>query len=133
MGIAARRAHPGLDVRTAHDGREGIAYFEGDPPFEEEHARPAPDLVILDLIMPEVDGFEVLGWLRQRYEPLPFPVVVLTGSDDPEAEDRARALGATDVRRKPTDLETLGTVVREIVHEHIGRGEIIGAHIWESG
>ena len=120
-------------MRTAHDGREGIAYFEGDPPFESEGERPDPDLVILDLIMPEMDGFEVLGWLKARFEPLPFPVVVLTGSEDPDDEDRALALGATDVRRKPTDLESLGTVVREVVHEHIGRGEIIGAHIWESG
>lgn len=132
VGIAARRAHPGLVVRTAQDGREGIAYFEGDPPFEDA-ARPEPDLVILDLIMPEVDGFEVLGWLSQRFQPLPFPVVVLTGSEDPDDVERARALGATDVRRKPTDLQTLGSVVREIVHEHIGRGEIIAAHIWEAG
>ena len=133
VGIAARRAHPGLDVRTAHDGREGIAYFRGDPPFESKRSRPEPDLVILDLIMPEMDGFEVLGWLNERFQPLPFPVVVLTGSPDPEDEARALALGATDVRRKPTDLETLGMVVREIVHEHIGRGEIIAAHIWEAG
>jgi DNA-binding response OmpR family regulator len=133
VGIAARRAHPGLDVRMAHDGREGIAYFEGTPPFDGDNARPEPDLVILDLIMPEMDGFEVLAWLKERFQPLPFPVVVLTGAEDRDAETRARSLGATDVRRKPTDLETLGTVVREIVHEHIGRGEIIAAHIWESG
>jgi DNA-binding response OmpR family regulator len=133
VGIAAQRAHPGLDVRMAHDGSDGIAYFEGSPPFEAEDARPAPDLVILDLSMPEVDGFEVLGWLKERFDPLPFPVVVLTGSDDPDDDVRARALGATDVRRKPTDLDVLGAVVREIVHEHIGRGEIIGAHIWDSG
>ena len=131
VGVAARRAHPGLDVRMAHDGREGIAYFEGEPPFDA--TRPEPDLVILDLIMPDVDGFEVLGWLNQRYQPLPFSVVVLTGSEDPDDIPRARALGATDVRRKPTDLLTLGTVVREIVHEHIGRGEIIAAHLFEMG
>jgi DNA-binding response OmpR family regulator len=60
-------------------------------------------------------------------------VVVLTASEDPDDEARARELGAVDVRVKPTGLESLGRVVREIVHEHIGRGKIIAAHIWESG
>jgi DNA-binding response OmpR family regulator len=133
VGVAARRAHPGLDVRMAHDGSQGNAYFDGGAPFEDPDSRPSPDLVILDLWMPEVDGFEVLSWLKERSSPVPCPVVVLTGSGDPDDEARARELGAVAVYRKPTDLEGLGRVVREIVHRYIGRGEIIAAHIWESG
>jgi DNA-binding response OmpR family regulator len=125
VGIAARRAHPGLDVRTAHDGREGIAYLGGP--------EPRPDLVILDLVMPEVDGFQVLAWIREHVQAPAPPVVVFTASDDPEDESRARDLGATDVHVKPSDLESMGRVVREIVHEHIGRGRIIAQHIWEEG
>jgi DNA-binding response OmpR family regulator len=133
VGVAARRAHPGLDVRIAHEGLEGITYLAGQMPFEDRRLHPVPDLVILDLMMQDVDGFEVLTYVRDRLSPAPYPVVVLTASEDPDDEARARGLGAVDVRVKPTDVESLGRVVREIVHEHIGRGEIIAAHIWEAG
>jgi DNA-binding response OmpR family regulator len=133
VGVAARRAHPGLDVRISNEGLDGIAYLAGQAPFEDRLAHPVPDLVILDLMMPDVDGFEVLTYIRDRLSPPAYPVVVLTASEDAADEARARELGAVDVRVKPTDIESLGVVVREIVHEHIGRGEIIGAYIWEAG
>ena len=64
--VAARRGIPGLAVQVAGDGREGIAYFEGTPPFQDRRSHPFPDLVILDLIMPDIDGFGVLEWLPRR-------------------------------------------------------------------
>ncbi len=133
VGIAAERAHPGLTVTTATDGLEGIAYLAGIPPFLDRGANPLPDLVILDLIMPEVDGFEVLQWIKEQPNPLGIPVVVLTSSADPDDEVRARDLGATGFFSKPSDLDDLGEVVREIVHTWIGEGAIIGAHIWAAG
>jgi len=133
VGVAARKAHPGLVVRIVHEGLDGIAYLAGEPPFDDRKANPTPDLVILDLEMPDVDGYEVLAFVRDRLSPTPYPVVVLTGTAAEDAESRTLALGAADFRRKPNDLSTLGTVVREIVDEHIGRGEIIAAHIFESG
>lgn len=133
VGIAARRAHPGLDVRTAAHGGEGIAYLAGEKPFADREANPLPDLIMLDLYMPDVDGFAVLEWLREQAEPLEIPVVVLTSSPDVKDEVRAIDLGATAVYKKPTKLAELGRTVREIVHRWIGRGEIIAAHIWESG
>jgi two-component system, response regulator len=133
VGVAARRAHPGLNVHICGDGREGIDYLGGVPPFDDRRAHPLPDLIILDLIMPEVDGFAVLEWLRGRPEPLGVPVAVLTASPKPVDEARARELGATDVFRKPTEVGELGEVVRKIVHRWIGRGAIIASHLRESG
>jgi CheY-like chemotaxis protein len=119
--VAARRALPGLDVRVAGDGREGIAYLEGLPPFQDRRrSHPFPDLVILDLLMPEVDGFGVLEWLRDRKGVRPLPVVVLTASPDPTHEGRALGLGATAFHRKPGDPEGLAEVVRRIVETHLG-------------
>jgi CheY-like chemotaxis protein len=83
--------------------------------------------------MPEVDGFEVLAWIRDHYEAAPFTVVVLTGSVQPEDETRALELGASAVHKKPSELQALGDVVSDIVHTRIGRGDIIGAHIWSAG
>jgi len=117
--VAARRALPGLDVRVAGDGREGIAYLAGTPPFQDRRSHPLPALVILDLIMPEVDGFGVLEWI-QKERPAIAPVVVLTSSPAPDAEARSMALGASAFYRKPDDLDGLGRVVREIVEAHLG-------------
>ncbi|MCZ6795391.1 MAG: response regulator [Planctomycetota bacterium] len=124
--VAARRALPGLDVRVAGDGREGIAYLAATPPFQDRRSHPLPDLIILDLIMPEVDGFEVLEWIRDQPGPRHVPLVVLTSSVDPEAEGRSLSLGADAFYRKPTDLDELGRVVKEIVGIHLAEGRIAG-------
>jgi two-component system response regulator len=113
--VAARRALPGLDVRVAGDGREGIAYLAGTPPFQDRRSHPLPDVIILDLLMPEVDGFAVLEWMARTPRASEIPVVVLTSSEAPDHESRSLALGAKAFYRKPTDLDALGVVVREIV------------------
>lgn len=119
--VAARRALPGLDVRVAGDGREGIAYLAGTPPFQDRRSHPQPSLVILDLIMPEIDGYMVLEWIQQQRGSASIPVVVLTSSPDPQAEARSLALGASAFYRKPDTLERLGEVVKEIVENNLGK------------
>ncbi len=118
--VAARRSMPGLDVRVAGDGNEGIAYLEGLPPYQERRSHPFPELIILDLLMPNLDGFGVLEWLRDRKGVGRVPVVVLTGSTDPEHEGRCLALGVKAFHRKPADPERLVSLVRDIVEEHLG-------------
>jgi CheY-like chemotaxis protein len=124
--VAARRALPGLDVRVAGDGREGIAYLAGTPPFQDRRSHPTPSLVILDLLMPEVDGFEVLAWIKEQRGADKPPVVVLTSSPDPEAEGRSTSLGASAFYRKPDNLDGLGQVVREIVESYLGEELLAG-------
>lgn len=133
VGLAARRSYPGLIVRTAHDGAEGAAYLAGVHPFEDRDANPLPDLVILDLFMPEVDGFAVLNWIRKRPALEDIPVVVLTSSGNPADESRARWLGARVVYRKPENLAELGEVVNDIVETFMPRGEATDAHLWATG
>jgi len=113
--VAARRAFPGLDVRVAGDGREGIAYLESTPPFQDRRSHPFPDLVILDLIMPDIDGFGVLEHVKSRRWRQPVPIVVLTASPDPDARRRSLELGADAYFQKPEGLDALGEVVGEIV------------------
>jgi len=124
--VAARRAVPGLDVRVAGDGREGIAYMAGTPPFQDRRSHPTPALIILDLIMPEVDGFAVLEWLREHKPAERVPVVVLTSSPDPAAEERSMSLGSVAFYRKPENLDQLGVVVKEIVENHLSEDVMAG-------
>lgn len=125
--VAARRAVPGLDVRVAGDGREGIAYLAGTPPFQDRRSHPSPALIILDLIMPEVDGYAVLEWLRDQKGVERAPVVVLTSSPDPAAEERSMSLGSRAFYRKPDDLDQLGVVVKEIVENYLGEELMAGS------
>ena len=120
--VAARRSMPGLDVRVAGDGHEGIAYLEGMPPYQDRRSHPFPELIILDLLMPGLDGFGVLEWLRDRKGVGRVPVVVLTGSKDAEHESRCLELGVTAFHRKPDDPESLVRLVKDIVEEHLGGG-----------
>lgn len=118
--VAARRSMPGLDVRVAGDGNEGIAYLAGLPPYQERRSHPFPELIILDLLMPNLDGFGVLEWLRDRKGVGRVPVVILTGSPDPEHERRCLALGVKAFHRKPADPDKLVSLVRAIVEANLG-------------
>lgn len=129
VGVAARRSHPGLRVEAVHDGFDGVSYLAGVEPFEDRDKHPLPDLVILDLFMPDVDGFAVLKWIRKQPELATMPVVVLTSSGNPNDESRARWLGASAVFRKPEDLGNLGAVVKEIVEAYIPRSAMIHAYL----
>lgn len=83
--------------------------FAGGSAFLSSLAGERPDCVILDLHMPEMNGFEVQRELRSS--PKPPPVVVITGHHTAEARDRALDAGAIDYLRKPVDDEALLGVV----------------------
>jgi len=71
-----------------------------------------PDVLLLDIMMPEVDGFEILEALRQQDEFVHLPVIVLTSSSNAETKLRALDLGATDFLSKPVDPSELALRVR---------------------
>jgi CheY-like chemotaxis protein len=81
-----------LRVRT---GQECIDYLKGTGGFFERTVHPTPDLVLLDLKLPQVDGYDVLEWVRAQPEFRCLPVVVLTGYAGPEEFEQARTYGAT--------------------------------------
>ena len=117
--LALRRMFPEIDVRVAGDGRDGVAYLAGTSPFEGRQSHPYPDLVILDLMMPGMDGFAVLEWIRAWEQSPTAPVVVLTSSVNPDDKARALELGAKAFYTKPAGLEELGEIVTEMVERWI--------------
>ena len=78
----------GFDVATAADGRSALTILEDS----------GPDLVILDIIMPEIDGFQVLDITRRRSN---VPIIMLTGKCDVDSLRDALELGADDYVKKP--------------------------------
>ena len=76
--------------------------------------RPVPDLILLDVTLPDVDGFDILANLRCRTSFDAVPVIMLTGHATREAVIRGLAGGADGYITKPFDLDTLETVLREV-------------------
>lgn len=109
-------AKSGLSCRLIEvtDGEQAIDYLSGRPPFNDRARYPLPDLLLLDLKMPRVGGLEVLGWLQGRLDLPPLRVVVLSSSGQETDLARARSLGASDYHVKPSDVNTLTRLTREL-------------------
>jgi CheY-like chemotaxis protein len=101
------------------DGLEAQDYLAGRPPFHDRSSFPFPRLLILDLKMPRVSGFEVLAWLREQPEFRRLPVVVLSGFEGQHDIDRAYALGANLYVIKPQDPEQLLSVVERLKRKYL--------------
>lgn len=95
----------GYRVLTAENGRVGV----------EVATAHQPDVVLLDVHMPEMDGYEACQQLKKNEETRLIPVVFLTGLDSREARLRALETGATDFLTKPFDLVELEVRVRNLV------------------
>jgi CheY-like chemotaxis protein len=89
--------HAGYVVEEAADGREALAKVREDP----------PDLVVLDLHMPGLDGFAVIEALRQDARYFSLPVVALTASAMQGDRERALAAGFVDYMTKPISVNVL--------------------------
>ncbi|SHJ55347.1 diguanylate cyclase (GGDEF) domain-containing protein [Malonomonas rubra DSM 5091] len=75
-----------------------------------------PELILLDLVMPEVSGFDILSHLRNHPKFKYLPVIILTASDEDENKLKALELGATDYLSKPLDTLELCMRVRNILY-----------------
>ena len=94
LRLAAEKGGRGLAFHFVLDGEQAIAYLKGEGRFEDRGAHPFPDLMLLDLWLTGINGFEVLTWVRQQPELKRLKVFVWTDSGQPEILDRATQAGA---------------------------------------
>ena len=94
-------------------GEEGIAFIARDTHFSQA---PRPDLILLDLRLPGIDGEDVLSRLRGTEETRDIAVVVMTSSQDEDEECRIRDLEVQAYLRKPVELAKFLSVVAELKH-----------------
>jgi DNA-binding response OmpR family regulator len=95
----------GHEVFVADDGSRGFALAQ----------RQSPDLVILDVMMPILDGFGVLEALRRDPRTAPIPIVMLSALTGEDVEARCLELGAAAYVRKPFDSDSLLGAIGEVL------------------
>ncbi len=101
-------------ITVARDGQEALDYVLGQGAYTDRRVHPLPNLILLDLKMPKIDGHEVLRRIKSTPEIKRIPVVILTSSK--EEGDRALGYdnGANSYLVKPVSFEGFLKVVREI-------------------
>ena len=111
---ASRKCGTPFSLQHAEDGDKAIAYLSGSGDYADREEYPFPDLVLLDLRMPRLDGFEVLQWIRDNPATKTLPVVVLAGSSFRADIRRALELGANSYAAKPGKFEELQVLIDQI-------------------
>lgn len=101
-----------FELHLTNDGEEALHYLKGSGRFADRVRHPFPDLVVLDLKMPRVNGLEVLKWLRHGSRHARIPTVMLSGSGLDHDVEEAYRLGVNTYFTKPDSLRDL----RELIH-----------------
>ena len=107
---ALRKANVANDIAVARDGAEAIAYMQDIV----AGTRNPPQLVLLDLKLPKVDGLEVLRNIRASDKTALLPVVVLTSSDEERDIVSSYRLGVNSYIRKPVNFRDFAEATRQL-------------------
>ena len=115
------------NLRFVDDGEDVVRYLERKAPFSDRRNFPPPDLLVLDLKMPRMGGFDVLNWLRFRPQWGGLPVVILSGSDLDEDRVHATHLGARAFYRKPIFSADMQDIILQICANWLGESDLTHA------
>jgi CheY-like chemotaxis protein len=111
----AFQARPDLDFHFVRDGLEALNYVFGREKFADRRIYPLPNLILLDLKMPRLSGFDVLAFLQKHPAFAAIPVVVLSSSDQQSDIDQAYQLGVSAYVVKPSAFVQLQSVLTRTV------------------
>jgi DNA-binding NtrC family response regulator len=109
-----------LDSQTAFDGEQALEVMQDG----------VPDVMVLDLKMPGIDGMEVLRRMKKLYPKV--QVVILTGHGSDKDEEQARRLGAFEYLQKPVNLEDLVEVLKRAYQKKV-ETSLMAATVAEAG
>ncbi len=103
--MVVRLTAAGFLCTTARNGKEGLVKLEESQ----------PDVVITDLLMPEMDGYDMVHYLRSHEQTATIPVIVLTAVPKSALDQRTAELGASCIMHKPFDSEQLLAAVNNVL------------------
>lgn len=114
FGIAVDKTDLNIWLHTLTAGQQAIDYLEAKGAYADRILHPLPDVVVVDLKMPQVSGFDFLAWRKASRVFSSIPVVILSSSKNPAEVKRAAEMGANKHIVKPYDFEDWKRVAREI-------------------
>jgi len=114
MKLAMEKAGISNSLHVARDGKEALAFLRGVGKFADREQYPLPCLILLDLRLPHMSGFDVLKWLRERVEFQMLVVIVLTSSNQDCDVEAAYRLGANAYLVKPANPGELFEKIKAI-------------------
>jgi CheY-like chemotaxis protein len=119
--------HPGVHLMMVEDGQDAIDYLLGTESYSDRKQFPLPDVILMDLKMPRVSGFDFLKWRREEApEALRLiPVIVMSGSSLPKDVRRAYALGANRYMTKPAQLDVFRQRIALMVENWCRHTELV--------
>ena len=111
---ALRKHNLANEIVVARDGQEALDFLFGEGVYSDRDTSILPQVILLDLKLPKVDGLEVLERLRSEQHTRHVPVVVLTSSNHEQDMIRSYDLGANSYVRKPVDFEQFIEAARQL-------------------
>lgn len=105
--LSAQLEELGFDIEIANNGREAIEALE---------ASPQTDIVLMDIMMPEMDGYQAMGHIRQQPRFATLPILALTAKAMKEDRSKCLEAGANDYCSKPIDMSKLTSLMRVWLH-----------------
>ncbi len=102
MQRAFKKARIKAQLLVVTDGKQAVSYLEGTGEYNNRQLYPLPDLVFLDLKLPFLHGFVVLGWIRKQAHLNDVHVIIMTSSMEDQDREKAAALGAPYLVKPPT-------------------------------
>ena len=97
----------GYEIITAHDGQEGL----------EKARKEKPDLMILDLMLPKIDGYKVCGLLKKDVRFAKIPIIIFTARAQQEDMTLGKEMGADAYITKPFDAQVLLAKIAELIRD----------------
>lgn len=108
LNLALKKIDPGIVVNPAFDGVEALNTLK--------ELYPDPDVILLDLNMPRMNGRQCLKAIREKDEWRHIPVYIYSTSVKPEVIDEAKTIGASGFIEKPAEIATLIQVLKDLMH-----------------